>query len=243
MKQIGFAGLLLLTAAFAVVSVPAQGKRNERAATPTVKPAPETRKTDPDSYLYVFKQPEFQISRTVIKHGEDGVGSITFERSDASTEVTEPLKVSEAALQRINAALTELDFIRSDENYQFEKDYSHLGTVTFTRRAGTRTRTVTLNFTENKKMRAVLDEYRRMGQQAIWIFDVGLARDNQPLETPGLMDVLDSLVKRGEISDPLQLLPFLKELSQDERLPLIARNKASRTAQRIEKGLNGQSRP
>jgi uncharacterized protein (UPF0147 family) len=49
------------------------------------------------------------------------------------------------------------------------------------------------------------------------------------------MDRLDSLLKRDEISDPSQMLPLLKELSNDERIPLIARNKAARIIKEIEK--------
>jgi uncharacterized protein (UPF0147 family) len=49
------------------------------------------------------------------------------------------------------------------------------------------------------------------------------------------MDALDSLIKRNEISDASQMLPFLKELSSDERLPLIARNHAARIIKTMEK--------
>ena len=49
------------------------------------------------------------------------------------------------------------------------------------------------------------------------------------------MGVLDGYLKRGEISDPKQMLPLLKELSNDERIPLVARNHASKLAAVIEK--------
>ena len=48
------------------------------------------------------------------------------------------------------------------------------------------------------------------------------------------LDVLDGYLRRGEMSDPIQLLPFLGELALDERLPLIARNKVKRLLKRIE---------
>jgi uncharacterized protein (UPF0147 family) len=80
-----------------------------------------------------------------------------------------------------------------------------------------------------------MDEYRRIGQQFVWIFDIGVARENQPLEAPRLMDALDSLIKRNEISDAAQMIPLLKELSNDERIPLIARNHATRIIKEIEK--------
>ncbi|HYJ92753.1 MAG TPA: hypothetical protein VEV84_15690, partial [Pyrinomonadaceae bacterium] len=59
--------------------------------------------------------------------------------------------------------------------------------------------------------------------------------ENQPLNAPSLMDELDSYLRRNEISDPKQLLPLLKELSNDERIPLIARNHASKLAEKIDK--------
>ena len=52
------------------------------------------------------------------------------------------------------------------------------------------------------------------------------------------MAALEGLLKRNEISDPLQLLPFLRELADDERLPLIALNHATRIIQQIEKSKN-----
>jgi hypothetical protein len=52
------------------------------------------------------------------------------------------------------------------------------------------------------------------------------------------MDELDSLLRRNEISDPPQMLPMLKELSNDERIPLIARNHAKRLVEKIEKAKN-----
>lgn len=64
---------------------------------------------------------------------------------------------------------------------------------------------------------------------------MNLSRVNQPLESPKLMDMIDSYIKRNEISDAAQLVPFLKELGDDERIPLIARNHAARLLKQIEK--------
>ena len=80
-----------------------------------------------------------------------------------------------------------------------------------------------------------MDEYRRISNQYVWQYDVAISRENQPLNAPSLMDELDSLLRRNEISDPPQMLPMLKELSNDERIPLIARNHAKRLVERIEK--------
>ena len=212
-----------------------QEKRNGRATAQT--PAAERGKgttESPRNFFYQFSNPEFTVRRITVEHGEDGRGEVTFEISDASAPITESVTVSPAALGRITSALKSLDFLRSSADYQHPKDFSHLGTSVFTYGSEGLSRTVTVNYTENKGMKAVLDEYRKIGQQTMWVFEMTVARDTQPLETPRRIDALDSLLRMGEISDPLQLVPFLRTLSTDERLPLIARNKLTRLIRRVE---------
>ncbi|MBP9664460.1 MAG: hypothetical protein KBD94_07530 [Pyrinomonadaceae bacterium] len=55
------------------------------------------------------------------------------------------------------------------------------------------------------------------------------------MQTPGLMDTLASYYKRNELSDPPHLVPLLTELSTDERMPLMARNRASKLVEQIQK--------
>jgi hypothetical protein len=64
---------------------------------------------------------------------------------------------------------------------------------------------------------------------------MNLARENQPLNTPKLMEQLDSLISHGGLSDEYQLLPLLRDLTTDEHVPLITRNHAARLLKRIEK--------
>jgi hypothetical protein len=64
---------------------------------------------------------------------------------------------------------------------------------------------------------------------------VKLARDLQPLETPRMIERIETMVKQNWVSDPAQLLPFLIELSNDERIPLIGRNRAAKIAKEIDK--------
>jgi hypothetical protein len=149
------------------------------------------------------------------------------------------MQVSPAALGRINAALTALNFIDSRDSYQFEKDYSHLGTMTFGFTKEGKQRTASFNYTTNKDARALADEYRKLSNQFVWIFEITVSRENQPLESPRLLDSLDSLIRRNEISDPEQMIALLKDLSNDERIPLIARNHATRLVQKIEKSKKG----
>ena len=64
---------------------------------------------------------------------------------------------------------------------------------------------------------------------------MNVARVNRPLDAPNLVDAVDSYYKRNELSDPVQMIPYLKEVSLDERIPLIARNHATRLIGQIEK--------
>jgi len=79
------------------------------------------------------------------------------------------------------------------------------------------------------------NEYRRVSDQAILIFDIKLARDLQPLNAPQLMNQMEAYLTRGDLSDPKQLVPLLRELRTDEHIPLIARNHADRILKKIEK--------
>ncbi|MDQ3323001.1 MAG: hypothetical protein M3525_11335 [Acidobacteriota bacterium] len=187
-------------------------------------------------YFYTFAQPDFIVSKIFIEHDENGKGKISFLKKNFGDLITDPIQLSPATLERVKAIFNTLNFLDSKEIYQSaERSYAHLGTMTFAVKKDGRERNVEFNWTENKDAKILADEYRRIGQQFVWIFDVNVARENQTLETPALMDALDSLVRRNETSDAVQMLPFLKELSTDERLPLIARNHATRIVKEIEK--------
>lgn len=189
-------------------------------------------------FFYEFTRPGFKYPLINIEHNAAGQGSITFSMDDSDDVITDPLTVSAAALSRINAALDELDFVNSTEDYQFEKDYSHLGTNKIRIVRGLSERTAVYNWTSNKAAKALADEYRKLSNQYIWIFEINLARENQPLESPGLMTALESLIRRDEISDPMQMLPFLEKLKNDERIPLMGRNTAARIIEKTRKESN-----
>jgi hypothetical protein len=196
---------------------------------------PDTAKENQPVYFYEFSQPNFLVSKISIEHDENGKGKITFTKQSFDEAISDPVQLSQVALERIKAVWNALNFLDSTENYQYEKDYSHLGNMSFTIKKDERTRTTKFNWTTNADAKNLADEYRRIGQQFVWIFDIGVARENQPLEAPHLMDALDSLIKRNEVSDAAQMIPLLKELSNDERIPLIARNHATRLVKEIEK--------
>lgn len=212
-----------------------QAKKNERPTNGNSSNQNPVQTKDAPNYFYEFSQPAFNTSKILIEHDESGKGKISFVKSISNEMITDPIQLSPAALERINKALTALDFMNSTESYQYEKDYSHLGNITLKIRKDGRERETKFNWTQNQEAKALADEYRRIGNQYIWMFDINLSRENQPLESPKLMGVIDSYIKRNEISDAAQLIPFLKELGNDERIPLIARNHATRLIKQIEK--------
>jgi hypothetical protein len=189
-------------------------------------------------YRYEFWQPEFVVSSVVIEHDEKGKGSITFRKRGGKESITDPVELSVGTLARIEGAVVALGFLDSTESYQSEKDYPHLGTSTFRLIRDGRRRTAVYNWTDRKEAKLLADEYRKIGNQYIWMFDIEVARENQPLESPRLLTALEMMVKRKDISDPRQLVPFLQGLSDDERIPLIARNHALKIVKMIEKMKN-----
>ncbi len=197
---------------------------------------PNAQKETLPVYFYTFAQPDFLVSKIFIEHDETGKGKITFQKRNFGELITDPIQLSPQTLERVKTVFSNLNFLDSKEVYQSpERNYAHLGTMNFAIKKDGRERAVEFNWSENKDAKLLADEYRRIGQQFVWIFDMSIAKQNQTLETPALMDALDSLIKRNEISDAAQMLPLLKELSMDERLPLIARNHATRIVKEIEK--------
>jgi hypothetical protein len=235
---IAFAAIVLLSVANFSFSQ-SQTKRNDR---PTAEPSPappsaQANKAQPDParYRYEFAQPQFLIRHIVIEHNALGHGQITYERLGEETPIVEPIELSPAAWGRIAGLWKELRFLDSDENYQSSKQFPHLGTYKLRMEDGKRQRTAEFNWSNNKQAWALANEYRRVADQAILIFDIKLARELQPLNTPQLMKEMDALLARGDLSDPTQLIPLLKELRTDEHIPLIARNHADRILKKLEK--------
>jgi hypothetical protein len=213
-------------------------KRNDR---PRDQPAAPPRKEDnqklPDQtrYSYEFAQPEFVIRHIVIEHDALGRGKITFERHGEETPIVEPIELSASALGRIFGLWTDLRFLDSTENYQSPKNFAHLGTYRIGMDDGKRQRTAEFNWSNNKPAWALANEYRRVADQAILIFNIKLAREMQPLNAPQLLNEMETLLTRNGLSDPQQLVPLLNELKTDEHIPLIARNHADRILKKIAK--------
>ncbi len=216
---------------------PVSGKKNSRPANEnSSNDIPKNDRQKLPAFVYEFSQSAFLISHIRIEHDENGKGTITFKKKDLDEEFTDPVQLSAVTLEKIKMHFDALNFLESNEDYQFEKDYSHMGNIKITMRSKDgEERTAAFNWTANADAKAIADEYRKLANQYIWMFDITVARQNQPLETPRIMKALDGYIKRDAISDPPQMIPFLKDLSEDERVPLITRNNAARLIKEIEK--------
>ena len=238
------AALLCLSAAISIfgaaISVCAQNSSGEKhnSRPQQAVPAPAvTGETKPEGikYSYEFSQPKFYVKHIVIQHDATGRGTVTFERLNEDTPVTEPLELSPDALARITTAWQGLKFLESETNYQADKQFPHLGTMRIGMDRGDRKRVAEFNWTNNPEASTLVNEYRKAADQAILIFDISIARENQPLNAPKLMEAMESMIKRDALSDPRQLLKLLQDLSTDEHVPLIARNHALRLIKKIQK--------
>lgn len=230
------AALLIISAA--IFTSAQSNKINTRPTQPSVAPPPAEELKPPvgsAKYFYEFNQPDFYIRHVKIEHDSLGRGHIVWERKNEDEPVKESLELSPAARNRILSHYEALRFIDSQTAYQSDKQFPHLGTVRLQVEQDTRKRSVEFNWSNNPDAAALANEYRKITDQAVFVFDISVARENQPLNAPKLMEGLETLLRRNGLSDPKQLVPLLKEISTDDHLPLIARNHALRLLKKIEK--------
>ncbi|HYO63419.1 MAG TPA: hypothetical protein VER08_07160 [Pyrinomonadaceae bacterium] len=217
----------------------APAKKNARGA--EAAPSPATNANAPSAaadgarYVYEFSQPGSFLQRVRIEHDAAGRGRITFERQVDTEELTDPFEFSPEAFRRVKGHWDALRFLDSEGSYQSEKQFPHLGTTRLRMNEGKRERVTEFNWTNDDKAAALAKEYRNAAEQALLVFELGVALENQPLEIPKLLGRFDRLTEIGGLSDPQQLIPLLVELESDERVPLVARNHAGRLLKRLRK--------
>jgi hypothetical protein len=215
-------------------------KTNSRADAPAsnspgASAAPAS--TDPNAALYVyeFSQPDFFVYFIRIEHDEAGRGQIRFERRSDVEQLTEPIQFSPAALERIGRHWAALEYLGSAASYQAPRDHSNLGRTRLSVRRGGRERTTEFNYSDVSDAQALAQEYRRAAEQAILVFELGVALEAQPLEMPKLINKVETMMKSNLLSDSKQLIPLLRQLIEDERVPLVGRNHAERILKKLEK--------
>ena len=216
---------------------PEEGKGTEEVPASVRAGVPAKPKEDPNAvhYTYEFRQPDFLVYFVHIEHDDAGRGHIRFERRSDTEQLTEPFELSPAALARIRAKWEALGFLESGVNYQGERTYPSAGQTRLAVRRGGQERTTEFNYSQNPDAQGLAREYRRASDQSLFVFEVKVALESQPLETPKLINRLESLVERDNLSDRLQLIPLIRELSEDERVPLVGRNQAARIVKKLEK--------
>lgn len=214
-----------------------QGKGAGAGPSASAPANPAGTKEEPGAahYVYEFSQPEFFVYFVHIEHDDRGRGTIRFERRSDTEQITDPLEISPAALARIRGHYAALRFLDSAEEYQGQRTYPSQGKTRLTLRQGGRERTAEFNYSQNADAQALAEEYRRVSEQALFVFDINVALESQPLETPKLINRLESLIGSNFLSDTQQLVPLLRQLTEDERVPLVGRNQAARILKKLEK--------
>jgi hypothetical protein len=214
-----------------------EGKGSEEVPASVRAGVPAQPKEDPNAahYAYEFRQPDFYVYYIRIEHDGAGRGQIRFERRSDTEQITEPFELSPVALARVRARWEALNFLDSQANYQGERTYPSMGQTKLWMRRGGRERTAEFNYSQDKDAQGLSEEYRKASEQAMLVFELNVALESQPLETPKLIGRLDSLINRDYLSDRQQLVPLVRILAEDERVPLVGRNQAARILKKLEK--------
>jgi hypothetical protein len=231
-----WSSLVLVALLAGVCAAQDSTKRNDRPKSQAA-PTPVSKSTsNPNThYRWEFAQPQFVVKHIVIEHDALGRGKVSFDRKAEVETIVESIELSQSVIERLEKLWRALNFIDSKESYQASKNFAHLGTYKLGMNDGAHERITEFNWSDNSDAWNLAQEYRRVADQAILLFDINIARENQPLNTPGLLTQMESMYTRNALSDPKQLVPLLKELRTDEHIPLIARNHADRLLKKFEK--------
>lgn len=192
-------------------------------------PAPDA------SIAYRFENEQFLISRIDMRLDGSGTGSLVFVRKGLARPVERKVRVGEGTMAEVWASLERLDFTRSGEAYESKGLHTNLGTITIAVARDGAAREVSFHYTTNREMVSVAATLRGIANREIHAFDLETALRFQPLETPALLEALKKDVAARRIADAAALVPLLRQIADDEALPLIARNRASELAEKIEK--------
>jgi hypothetical protein len=188
------------------------------------------------SFSYRFENPRFYIRVIEIDIDSNGIGQLRFTRGESDEILDSKIKLLPATVSRIRTLFKVTGFLGSHDEYQAEKDFSHLGWVTLSEKEGPRGRKTRFNYTKNAEMKELADIFRGIATQEMSLFDIENAERYQPLDLPKQLDLLENDLKLERISEPERLLAALTEIAADDTQPLIARNQAKRIIDQIRKG-------
>jgi len=186
-------------------------------------------------YEYLFENERFTVPFIEVQLDGKGAGKFRFRKKD-SDDVSKDLSVSLALIQQIQGLFDLLKFLDSKEDYQYKKDFAHLGKVTLRLSQNGRQRSASFNYSSNQTITQLADIFRNIATQETRVLEIEATRESDPLSMPAQLRVLESELKSIQIAEPDRLKPLLEELKVDESLPLIARNHADRLIKSIDKG-------
>ncbi|MEW6126248.1 MAG: hypothetical protein AB1757_04225 [Acidobacteriota bacterium] len=186
-------------------------------------------------FSYKFEQPRFWISIIDIQLDANGEGELRFKRGEEDELIDLKMKVLPATLSRLRQLYEKTNFLNSEENYQDKKDHSNLGTVTLLLSSGNRQRQAKFNYTPNLDIKEIAEIFRGLATQRIHQLDIENAQQYQPLDIPKRLEEVENDLRLERITEPPQLIPVLREISNSNFAPIIARNQAKRIVESIEK--------
>lgn len=185
-------------------------------------------------YQYTFENDRFTTPFLEVQLDGKGHGRFRFRKKDAE-EISTDITVSNVLVQQIQGLFDALNFLDSKEDYQYRKDFSHLGTVTLKLSRDGRQRSVRFNYSGNQAITQLSDIFRNIATQETRVMEIEATREMDPLSMPAQLRILESELKSKQIAEPERLRSLLEKLKGDESLPLIARNHAERLIKTIEK--------
>src|SRR5262249_24478842 len=162
-------------------------------------------------YRYLFENPRFTTPVQELEFDGSGQGRFRFKRKD-SDEVVNKLSVASGVLTQIQLLFDDMNFLPSSEDYQYKKDFSHLGNMTITYSRDGKERTVTFNYTDNQSMSRLSDIFRNIVTQETRIFELEAVLANDPISAPAQLRMLESELKSKRVADPHRFDPILKNM-------------------------------
>jgi hypothetical protein len=188
------------------------------------------------SFNYKFENKRFYVPMMEIDLAADGAGEVRFQRGESDDILDHKFKLLPATMARIRQLLEVTHFLDSSDEYQAEKDFSHLGWVTLLSRQNGRERKVRFNYTQHPQISELADIFRGIATEEMHLFDIETSEQFQPLDLPRLLDAIENDLKLQRITEPERLLAKLQEVAGNPTQPLIARNHATRMVSDIKKG-------
>jgi hypothetical protein len=175
----------------------------------------------------------FDIMRAELRFDQTTRGQFIFRRKSDEEDIKLELHILSGTIQRIDRYLTEAQFFTSHEEYQGDRNMSHLGTVTIRVRQGAKERQVSFNYTRLPAMQALAELFQHLVTQETRTFTIQLARQFEPLDLDRQLLALKREVKNGWVAEPARLLPLLEDLQADDGVLLMARRRAGEIAKLI----------